>query len=181
MPELDDFLEHYGIRGMKWGVIRKSLDKAGGSSNSVPKEKEKAVSDGKGSINWPNSKLQPKDVGVTVRRSEKARTVVKTSGGQSHYPAKDALDVAAAVQKAHTSGVVTLSNAELKAVVSRMGLEQQYSKLSPDRKSAGQKFIDGLFKTGKGIAEQNAKKYAAEYTNRQIAAMLGQGVKAAAK
>lgn len=87
------FLEHYGVRGMRWGVRRsqKQLDAASNSSSGGKSggsdTKEKAPGAGSGASD-------------------------RNSRGN-----KKSLD--------------ELSDKELKDVVNRMNLEQQYSKLTP--------------------------------------------------
>lgn len=63
-------------------------------------------------------------------------------------------------ERAKTSGTKALSNKELQDVVTRMNLEQQYSKLSSNpKKSSGQEFVKKLLvDNGKQIAGQYAQK-----------------------
>lgn len=71
---------------------------------------------------------------------------------------------------AKRSGTNALSTKELQDLVTRMNLEQQYSKLTPPRKSAAaKKFIaDVLVNTGK----QQAMKFASDQAAKQIEKML---------
>lgn len=86
---------------------------------------------------------------------------VKTSGGQYHNAHKDAVEAAITRQKARKSSVDALSNAELKALVNRMNLEQQYSKLQVNRQNPAQKFITNLLgSVGKQQSQQAANQYA---------------------
>lgn len=43
MSELEDILKHHGVKGMKWGVIRSKVSKAGGSVKSAGSKVNKAV------------------------------------------------------------------------------------------------------------------------------------------
>jgi hypothetical protein len=112
-----DFLEHYGIKGMKWGVRK---DRSGGRDQ--------------------------KGVGYVVKPG---KGIVKTTGGKGHMPTEDAVRKAATKQKAKASSTDALSNQELKQLVERMNLEQQYKKLSAQQstQSAGAKFIKGMIKS----------------------------------
>lgn len=49
----------------------------------------------------------------------------------NHPPSEDAAKAGAAKTKAKTSGTHSLSNKELQDIVTRMNLEQQYSRLNP--------------------------------------------------
>ena len=83
----DDFLEHYGVKGQKWGVRRK-----------------------------------------------------RPSGS----PSEDARRAAGLKKKS----VSELNNKELQDLVSRMNLEQQYSRLNPKKSSKGQKFVKEVLALG---------------------------------
>lgn len=87
MSEVESFLEHYGIRGQRWGV------RTGGASGSS--------GDSKG-LKGPKSKT------------------------------------------AH------LSNDELKKVVERIKLDQQYHELTNSKKQGGKKYATGLLKESGG-------------------------------
>lgn len=56
--------------------------------------------------------------------------VVKTSGGKELQPHEDAINAKASKQRARASTTDALSNQELQALVTRMNLEQQYSRLA---------------------------------------------------
>lgn len=113
---VDEFLAHYGVKGMKWGV-RKSEDSDDGSS-SAKKEKPGPSDD-----------------------------VVKVDGHQSVIKA---------------GGTRALSNKELKEVVDRMNLEQQYSTLkTKSGTTVGGKIDKGheFIKKGAGFGETGVKIY----------------------
>jgi 2'-5' RNA ligase len=94
-----------------------------------------------------------------VRRSEKQ--LARAASG-------DHVAAAAARDKARKGGVKTLSNAELKTLVDRMNLEQQYSKVVPPSTGgkitrAGGKFVgDVLVNVGKTQATRIANDHAAK-------------------
>lgn len=140
MPEQEALL-HYGIRGMKWGVIRKNPHNAGPDPDPVPVE-------------------------VTSRRSPK--TTVQAKGGSFHPPSQDAVNVAGLRQRGRSSGVSTLSNAEINAIVKRMELEQKYVKAITPPPTIWQK----LFRSGVKVAEQKASEAAKQYANKQLQAIM---------
>lgn len=118
-------LFHYGVKGMKWGVT--TVDKAG----SVTKTQD------------VTPKRTAKDVSVTQKR---AGDYVKSKGGERHPATDEAVKAQAGRQKAKKSTTDALTNAELKATVERMQLEQQFIKLSKQsaRQSRGQRFVEAL-------------------------------------
>lgn len=112
--------KQYGVKGMQWGVTRKDRAAERTSSN------------------------------VTVTQPKPGK-FAKTVGGKGlplHPDSKDALVVK---QKAKASTTDSLSNAELRTAVQRMQLEQQYTQLAfaTDRRSAGARFVAGLFGQGR--------------------------------
>ena len=94
---------------------------------------------------------------------------VKATGGKYHKPAKDAIDAAVARQKAQKSSVDALSNQELQALVKRMNLEQQYSKLRVNRMNPAKKFVVSLLSSvGQQQAQSAANQYAGYYVGQYI-------------
>lgn len=71
----------------------------------------------------------PRDVTVQNRPGRR----VKTAGGHNQPASGDAIKVARYRQQARKSSLDSLSNQELKELVNRMNLEQQFSNLSRQR------------------------------------------------
>lgn len=63
----------------------------------------------------------------------------KSSSEPSSDDASKAADLKVRAKK---SGTSVLTNQELQTLVTRMNLEQQYSRLNPQTKSAGRKFLE---------------------------------------
>ena len=101
MAEVEDFLEHYGTKGMKWGVRKKRTVPSG-----------------------------PAPVQLDARPGQR----VTAKGGSGYKASSDALSAVKAGQKAKSSSTDSLSNKELQALVTRMNLEQQYSRLSAQQR-----------------------------------------------
>ena len=121
--ERNEALEHFGIKGMHWGV-RKTPSDSGPESVTITQKK-------------PGASL-------------------KAKGGRGHGPNEDALSAVGAAQKAKKSGLHSLSNQELQALVSRMNLEQQYVNLKAKEPSAlnrGTEKIKKLLAIGKTVNE----------------------------
>lgn len=95
-----EFLAHYGVKGMHWGVR---------------KEAPTAVA--------PTAVSR-------VPQGEKRKTKIETSGGENHPAHQDAIKVAQARTKLAKSGPAALSNAELRDVANRIQLEQQVKQLT---------------------------------------------------
>lgn len=106
-----DFLEHFGVRGMKWGV-RKDTE---GPSLVTTRTHTRART------------------GLT-----KTETKVKAKGGEGHDAHPDAVKAAAKKQKLKKSGVAALSDQELRDVITRAQLESQAQAVVATK---GQKFV----------------------------------------
>lgn len=100
MDTVNDFLEHFGVKGMKWGVRK---DRSGSSG--------------------------PHAVITTSRPGKK----VTAKGGGGRLPHEDAKVAAALAQKARASTTHSLSNEELKLLLTRLDLESRYVKLNPPK------------------------------------------------
>lgn len=123
MQEVDDILEHYGIRGMRWGVRRTPAELAG-----------------------------PTPITINAKPGKK----IVTTGGKNLPVSEDAKQAAVIKQKARASGAQSLSNDEMRILVTRMNLEQQYAKLNPKQVSFGEKFLKEY---GPMLALDGAKQY----------------------
>jgi hypothetical protein len=66
---------------------------------------------------------------------------IVTTGGKNLPVSEDAKTAAVIKQKARASGAQSLSNDEMRILVTRMNLEQQYAKLNPKQVSIGEKFL----------------------------------------
>lgn len=102
-----EYLAHYGVKGMRWGVRKKDR----GSSDDGPKSED-------------------------ARRARDHRSTVKKGGTDA------------------------LSNKELQELVTRLNLEQQYSRLNAETTTAGKRFVNGSKKFGQSLAKDLAKDYA---------------------
>lgn len=112
----NEYLEHHGVKGMKWGV-RRYQNKDG---SLTPAGKKRAA------------KLKEEYTSLTGKRMVRSKA--------SSTPKKTE------ETKPKTKSVKEMSDAELQATVNRLNLEQRYSQLNPKQVSAGKKFADHIFK-----------------------------------
>lgn len=132
-------LYHHGTKGMRWGIRRYqnkdgSLTPAGrkryASEAAKLKDREKVIKT-KERTSAKIAKLESKKAELDAR--EKALTTRSTS-------TKPKSSETAPKQKS----IKDMSDDELRTVVNRMQLEQQYRSLNPQKVSAGKKFAEGV-------------------------------------
>lgn len=143
------FLEHHGIKGMRWGHRKEQV--TAGINKAVGEVKTNFDP----SAGGESSTVAPKATSV-VPKGVQLKTQIKTAGGANHPASPDALAVAEARQKMRASGVVALSNKELKALETRLNLEANVKRLDPEPVSEGRKFINlfaGKNKKVKGVLD----------------------------
>jgi 2'-5' RNA ligase len=123
-----DFLEHYGVKGMRWGVT--TVDKA-----TRPTVKREGTSRA--------AKKGPEQ--ITVTQSKPGR-LVKSKGGSRHGATDEAVKAQAARQKAKRSTTDSLSNDELRTATERMRLEREFRTelKKQERISVGRQFVDSM-------------------------------------
>ena len=141
----EDFLEHHGVKGMKWGVRKDrsgahhpTKSSAGGTAKPKPKPKAqsgkglitKSTTDPKtGKVQWHiTDKVSGHSVkAVTSRGGADAQKLAEETARQHIEKMKRK-----AVDKAPNPGtrpVKQLTDAELKDAINRINLERQYSQL----------------------------------------------------
>ena len=100
-------------------------------------------------MRWGVSKKGPSGVTVNARAGKK----VKTKGGKREAASEDAIKAAVGKQIARKSTTDALSNAQLREVVTRMQLEQQFSQLGgrTSRLESGKKFLKALVGIGSTV------------------------------
>lgn len=124
-------LYHYGVKGMKWGVIRGS----------------------KARISRARAKLKSKIEDRAKRRVEskdKARNSILKKGSEDYERAKG-------LKRKRLSD---MSNKEIEDLTRRLQLETNYRRLNPQTKSRGRQLIEATVKTvGKQAAEEFNKQF----------------------
>lgn len=158
---VDEFLEHFGVKGMKWGV-RNTRERVG----DVILERGFAVS----------------TTGSRARAAERARNraakpvkvtqkgkKLKTSGGKGRSAHPDAVLARTIGQVAKKSGHHALSNEELKIYSQRLQLEQNAKRLRYNEMNPGKKFVSTLLgKSGNSLASEGINKGTKEVGKRAI-------------
>lgn len=124
-------------------------------------------------MKWGHRNSDSVALGQVITDQKKPGSKVTASGGKGFTAHPDAARAAAAKQVAKKSTTDALSNQELQALVTRMNLEQQYSKLSAGQTSPGKKFVTDILTNA-------AKQEATKFANAKISELAGEAAKKAA-
>ena len=163
----DDFLEHFGIKGQKWGIRRseRELQKARGVKpwekavknvkRSVKERKE--VRDHEKRLSKPVSKLSAREIRLETKRAEQENELKRVRSG--------------ATQQNQSSGRLPnkrpsqMTTDELQQMVNRLRLEQQYAELTAQQR---QKKQNAALKLLADIARPTAVDLGKKYLNRAL-------------
>lgn len=133
-------LEHYGVKGMRWGQRKPPPQAVGPSARSV------------------------------VPRGTRRKTKIKVAGGENHPAHDDAVKVAQAKAKMQKSGTAALSNKELQDLQNRLNLERNVKQLvtSTTTTGRGRKFVRNLTGFNKEVNEAVGAGLQSERLARQV-------------
>lgn len=120
--DVETFLAHHGVKGMKWGVRKKRQSRVDTSAvNELARRKNQNI----GMVD--PSTVGPKKTGNPNVAMPDQGTLNKSSGGLVRRP-----------NTAH------LTDKQLQDTINRMRLDQQYAELTAPKVSPGKKWIKGL-------------------------------------
>lgn len=145
---MDYELYHHGTKGMKWGV-RRYQNKDGSLTPAGIKRYNREVQklkDREASI-----KAKEKAKKYQDKLDKKKSELDEREAALKGKPASKSTSKPTATNKqSPTKSIKDMSDAELRAVVNRLQLEQQYRNLNPQQVSKGKKFVDSV--VGKVLA-----------------------------
>ena len=131
---MENELMHWGIKGMKWGV-RRYQNKDGSLTPAGRKRYDQEMAKLKEEEKIAKNKLRTQ---AKLNKLEEKRKEVEALKNGKPLPKT--------TQNTSKPSVKDMSDEELRRVVNRMMLEQQYSKLRPEQVSTGKKFVDKVMK-----------------------------------
>ena len=136
----DDFLEHFGIKGQKWGIRRseRELQKARGvkpwekAVKSVKRsvKERKEVRDHEKRLNKPVSKLSAREIRLETARAERENELKRARSGSTQQNQSSS--------KVSNKRPSQMSTDELQQTVNRLRLEQQYAELTSQQRQKKQ-------------------------------------------
>lgn len=160
-------LYHSGRKGMKWGIrlyqnkdgTLTPLGKQRYAKKRAQQKAEEKVIKNKEATKAKIAKLDEKDAELAARKKalNNPKTSTKTSSKSTEAAAKP-------------KSVKDMSDDELRTVVNRMQLEQQYRNLNPQKVSAGRKFAES-------VASKVLIPAATEVGKKVVTAMLTEAAK----
>lgn len=128
---MENELIHWGIKGMRWG-IRRYQNKDGTLTTAGKKRYAKEMAKLKEEERVAKNKQRTQ--AKLDKLDEKRREIEAIKSGKPvPKPAE---------KQTHKSTVKDMSDEELRSVVTRLQLEQQYRQLRPEQVSAGKKFAN---------------------------------------
>lgn len=163
----DDFLEHFGIKGQKWGIRRTDaeLQKARGvrpwekAVKSVKRsvKERKEVRDHEKRLNKPVSKLSAREIRLETKRAERENELKRARSGSTQQN-----QLGSNISNKRPS---QMSTDELQQMVNRLRLEQQYAELTSQQR---QKKQNAALKLLADIARPTAVDLGKKYLNRAL-------------
>lgn len=145
-------LTHYGVKGMHWGVVRDRVRESADRLQGGPAVKTKQ---GGSTVTARNGKVKQVELSKTTKSKNSA--------------SEDAAKAAVLRTRAKTKSTDSLSNKELQALVTRMNLEQQYTRLAVPQKTGVSKFVSDFINTQ---GKQEANKFLQQQLAQQVANAL---------
>ena len=141
-----DYIYHYGIKGMKWG-IRRTAEQLGHKIKTKFSRKKKASDEG--GSEGSSSKIKGS---VTVKGTKQNPGTTKTSDGSSIEERKQkVLDSRSAKELYNNADLFTTQ--ELQQAYNRLVLEKNIKNLSPKEVSKGQQMLNKYVDTAENISK----------------------------
>lgn len=170
--ETENFLEHYGVKGMRWGY-RKARSSAAKRRTAPPEMVKVATSkDGGGSMKL--TKPAPKGGKLTSTPPKPTRAKIADKKVRKFVEGKASNREAKKLRNQVKKGRRTLSEDDLKHYIARLESEKRLKSLIEDDVSPGRKFVKQTTLTA---GKQVSTKVAVLGTTALVASLMGKAFK----
>ena len=174
-----DELYHHGIKGQRWG-IRRYQNKDG---TLTPAGKKRALKMQNEYTKFSNDKrYRDKDGNLTYSGKKKALKMKETyselTGGKqlrkfSSSNSRSGHINSKLKSKSKDKSIGEMTDDEIRSKINRIRLENELKSLTPETKSAGQKFIEGLKKQTISMITDKGTKIVGDYVDKKLRDQLG--------
>lgn len=166
---MENELYHHGVLGQKWGV-RRYQNKDGSLTMAGKKRALRIQNDYTELTN--NKKYRDRNGNMTYAGRKKAlalQSEYTNVTGKKHLIAFNNK----ASKQTHQKSISEMSNQELQAKVDRLRLEKQLKDLTPEHKTAGQKFVGFVKDTSISIIKDKGTRILGDYVDKQVRDAIG--------
>ena len=166
---MENELYHHGVLGQKWGV-RRYQNKDGSLTMAGKKRALRIQNDYTELTN--NKKYRDRNGNMTYAGRKKALALQNeytNVTGKKHLIAFNNKTSKQTRQKS----ISEMSNQELQAKVDRLRLEKQLKDLTPEHKTAGQKFVGFVKDTSMSIIKDKGTRILGDYVDKQVRDAIG--------
>lgn len=166
---MENELYHHGVLGQKWGV-RRYQNKDGSLTMAGKKRALRIQNDYTELTN--NKKYRDRNGNMTYAGRKKAlalQSEYTNVTGKKHLIAFNNKTSKQTRQKS----ISEMSNQELQAKVDRLRLEKQLKDLTPEHKTAGQKFVGFVKDTSMSIIKDKGTRILGDYVDKQVRDAIG--------
>ena len=169
---MENELYHHGVKGQKWGVRR--YQNKDGSLTLAGKKRALKMQDQYTRFS-NDKKYRDKDGNMTYAGRKKALKMKEqyselTGKQLKKYPSKNNTSTSPAPKQ---KSISEMSNQEIQDKIDRIRLENTLKSLTPEKMSAGQKFVNGMKNAAISIAKDKGTKIVGDLIDKKLRETLG--------
>lgn len=169
---MENELYHHGVKGQKWGVRR--YQNKDGSLTLAGKKRALKMQDQYTRFS-NDKKYRDKDGNMTYAGRKKALKMKEkyselTGKQLKKYPSKNNPSTSPAPKQ---KSISEMSNQEIQDKIDRIRLENTLKSLTPEKMSAGQKFVNGMKNAAISIVKDKGTKIVGDLIDKKLRETLG--------